>query len=142
MQRILLIRIQRPTERCIICTMSAVVQTKASSGAHLRRAAVCLLLAIVSLYNPFLTISGACDVLHVHHPQSFRATVASSELRRCTLDDHKPLIAPPEAFETTDPTPVVPQAATFSPARQDLNVVSPLQQVSVGGFWFRPPPSL
>jgi hypothetical protein len=128
-------------ERCIISTMAMATQTKPSSGAKLRKAAVCLLLAIVSLYNPFLTISGACDVLHVHHPLSFRATIASCELGRCTLDEGKPLIAAPEALETTDATPAVPQTATLFPTRQDQDVVIPLQQVTVGGLWFRPPPS-
>jgi hypothetical protein len=77
-----------------------------------------VLLAVLSLYNPFLTVSGTCDVLHVHHPPSFRATIASSELRRCTLDEDKILIPAPEALET-DPNagPVVGHRSFSRPAR-------------------------
>ena len=117
-------------------------QTRLSPGANLRKVLVCLLLAIVSLYNPFLTISGACELVHVHHPLSFRATIASCELGRCTLDDDKPLTAAPDALETTDAMLVVPQTAPSFPTRQDHDVVVPLQQVTAGGLWFRPPPSL
>jgi hypothetical protein len=103
---------------------------------------VCTLLALLSLYNPFLTISSACDVLHVHHPLSFRATLASSEWHSCTLDPGKPLLPALEALERTEPAPVVSQTAAFFPARQDYDVEIPLPQVTLGGVWFRPPPSL
>jgi hypothetical protein len=106
------------------------------------RAAICFLLVLLSLYNPFLTVSDACNVLHVHHPLSFRATVASSELRRCTVDDSWPLIADPQALETTDPTPIETQTPPAFPARQDQELVAPPQQVTLAGFWFRPPPSI
>jgi hypothetical protein len=121
--------------------MPAVIQAKGPSSASLRRTAVCLLLAIVSLYNPFLTISGACEVLHVHHPLSFRATIASCELGRCTLDDSKVLVGAPEAVATTGAEPAAPPIDTPFPARQNQDVFVPSQQVTVGGLWFRPPPS-
>jgi hypothetical protein len=101
-----------------------------------------LLLALLSLYNPFLTISGACDVLHVNHRLSFRATLASSEWHSCTLDPGKPLLPALEALEKTEPTPIVSQADPFFTARQDYDVEIPPPQVTFGGFWFRPPPSL
>ena len=122
--------------------MPSALQNGASSGAHVRRAAVCMLLALLSLYNPFLTVSGACGVPHVHHPLSFRATLASSEWHSCTLDPGKPLLPAPEALERTESTPVVSQTATFFPARQDYDVQIPLPQITLGGVWFRPPPSL
>ncbi len=124
--------------------MTGAAQANVGSRALLFRAVVCVLLAILSLYNPFLTVSGACDVLHVHHPPSFRATVASSELGRCTVEEDKILIPAPEALETTDPTPVVsPATSIIFPVRKDHDVVViSLQQVIVGGLWFRPPPSV
>ena len=125
-----------------MATMFPAAQANFGSRAFFCRAAVCVLLAVLSLYNPFLTVSGTCDVLHVHHPPSFRATIASSELRRCTLDEDKILIPALEALET-DPTPVQSPAIAVFPARRDHDVVViPLQQVIVGGLWFRPPPSV
>jgi hypothetical protein len=121
--------------------MPGAAQPQVRARAGFSRAAICFLLAMLSFYNPFLTVSDVCNVLHVHHPPSFRATVASSELRRCTVDDRKPLAAP-EALEITDPTPVeTPRPLTF-PARQDQEVVASPQQVTLGGLWFRPPPSI
>src|SRR3954453_17255989 len=122
--------------------MLGAAHPQVNSRATFTRAAICFLLVLLSLYNPFLTVSDACNVLHVHHPLSFRATVASSELRRCTVDDSRPFIAAPQALETTDPTPVETQTPPEFPARQDQHVVGPLQQVTLGGFWLRPPPSI
>jgi hypothetical protein len=120
--------------------MPGATQPQVHARAGFSRAAMCFLLALLSLYNPFLTVSDACNVLHVHHPPSFRATVASSELRRCTVDDRKPFAAP-EALEMTDPTPVETQTPRAIPTRQDQDVVASPQQVILGGLWFRPPPS-
>jgi hypothetical protein len=124
-------------------TMFRAAQPDFASRALFWRAAVCVLLAVLSLYNPFLTVSGACDVLHVHHRPSFRATIASSELRRCTVEEDKILIPARVALQTTDPTPVGSPAAAILAARQDHDVVVvPLQQMILGGLWFRPPPSV
>jgi hypothetical protein len=48
------------------------------------RTGVCLALVALLLYNPFLTILSSSHEISVQHPLSYRATVASSELRRCT----------------------------------------------------------
>jgi len=122
--------------------MPGTAQSQVSARAGFSRVATCFLLALLSLYNPFLTVSDACNVLHVHHPPSFRATVASSELGRCTVDDRK-LFAAPDALEMTDPTPVeTPPAVPARQERQEQDVVASTQQVILGGLWFRPPPSI
>src|SRR5258708_25640888 len=56
------------------------------------RTAVCLVLIALLLYNPFFTILKISQDLSVQHPLSYRATLAGSELRRCTLHAAPPLI--------------------------------------------------
>jgi hypothetical protein len=51
------------------------------SGAK-RHAWVCLLLALLFLYNPYLSAHCSGDGLSVQHPASHRATVGSSELEK------------------------------------------------------------
>src|ERR1700730_15354264 len=63
-----------------------------SRGAR-SRTAVCLVLIALLLYNPFFTILSISRDLSVQHPLSYRATVAGSELRRCTIDATDPLIS-------------------------------------------------
>jgi hypothetical protein len=105
--------------------------------------ALCLLLAVLFLYNPFFTVQNVSDVPHFRHPHSYRATVASSELRRSTIDPVQPLIpatgvlvaAPFIAARAAVPTPIftrVPQP----------DFVAPSQQVILEEICFRPPPAV
>jgi hypothetical protein len=126
--------------RCISVPMRAnqLVCSKAASTRW--RAGLCLLLAALLFYNPFLTILSASDIIHVRHPFSYRATVASSELGRCTLDSVLPLV-PALAVQPVDSlTQVVPiQRGEHAPSRVFFRSVA---QLSSNGLWFRPPPAL
>ena len=104
-----------------------------------KRAAVCLVLVVLLLYNPFLTILSVSQDLSVSHPLSYRATVAGSELRRCTIDPSDPLI--PELAAA-----LAHAAALLAPSNE-VDFVQPsdtagvVSQASRDSIWFRPPPS-
>jgi hypothetical protein len=103
------------------------------------RRGVCLALVALLLYNPFLAILSSSDEISVQHPLSYRATVASSELRRCTTDSAKPL--PPEL------TAALFCAAIFLRAGDEIvlvpvrSAVAPMSLTTCDSVWFRPPPS-
>jgi hypothetical protein len=102
-------------------------------------AGICLLLVALCLYNPFFTIFGASQVSNVQHHADYRATVAGSELRRCTIEPAPELTPALEAslFVTV---------CAFEPERNEL--CSPpvftgsVQQQNRGSLWFRPPPAV
>jgi hypothetical protein len=109
------------------------------SGAERRRACVCFTLIALLLYNPFLTILSSSLEISVQHPLSYRATVASSELRRCTTEPAKPLL--PELAA------VLFCAAIFLRAGDEIVLVpvhdaaAPVSLTTCDSVWFRPPPS-
>jgi len=109
-----------------------------ASGAR-KRAAVCLVLVALLLYNPFFTILSSSQDLSVKHPLSYRATVAGSELRRCTMEPGDPLV--PEL------TAAILHAAILLAPTYQVAFVQPsdtaglLSQASCDNIWFRPPPS-
>jgi hypothetical protein len=101
---------------------------------------VCVVLAVLFLYNPFFTIYGSSGVSAVRHPVSFRGTVASSELRRSVLKQAQPKIdvleeaildavGLPEVFGPNS------AAVTDEPFRST-------QEAVLESLWFRPPPLL
>jgi hypothetical protein len=104
------------------------------------RVALCVILVALFLYNPFLTIYGASPIVNIQHPLSYRATIASSELRRCTVEPAKPLVPALEA--------AVAFESEQSPATDEVTPVLPrdlfraLPQVICNSLWFRPPPVL
>lgn len=104
-----------------------------------KRAAVCLVLVALLLYNPFFTILSSSKDLSVKHPLSYRATVAGSELRRCTFEPADLLI--PEL------TAAILHAAILLTPTYEVAFVQPsetaslLSQASYDSIWFRPPPS-
>jgi hypothetical protein len=106
------------------------------------RAAVCLVLVALLLYNPFFTILSSSRDLSVTRPLSYRATVAGSELRRCTVESADP--ADPLAPELT--AAILHAAILLTPTHEGA-VVQPsdaaglLSQASCDSIWFRPPPS-
>ena len=100
--------------------------------------AACLLLVAVLLYNPFFTILRISQDLTVQHTLSYRATVAGSELRRCTVEDVTPLV------------PALAAIAAHAAALSALTQTAFVQPDDLGGpstlphcdsTWFRPPPS-
>ena len=108
-------------------------------GAERRRAAVCVALIAMLLYNPFFTILGSSLYVSVRHPLSYRATVAGAELQRGTAEKMKPL-AP--AFIA-----VIFLAMGFDASSRKVEFLhssdSVVRVVAVACdcIWFRPPPS-
>ena len=100
---------------------------------------VCLLLAILLLYNPFLVALGSAAGLNVHHPASYRATVASSELQRFAP------AAGQDLFGFADSAPT--QFFHLLPVLSELNIlpgspqINTVQRFLCAGLWFRPPPA-
>jgi len=103
------------------------------------RAAVCLVLVALLLYNPFFTILSSSRDLSVTHPLTYRATVAGSELRRCTVESADPLV--PELTAA-----ILHAAILLTPTHegafvQPSDTAGPLSQAPCDSIWFRPPPS-
>jgi hypothetical protein len=103
------------------------------------RAAVCLVLIALLLYNPFFTVLSISQDLSVQHPLSYRATVAGSELWRCTFEAGKPLLPPLSAAIFLTATLFTPRykAALVQPS----DTIGPVPQTLCDSTWFRPPPS-
>jgi hypothetical protein len=120
--------------------------TKAS-GTRVWHVGVCLLLGVLFLYNPFFTVHDASGNLQVRHPLSYRATTASSELRRCTFDPARPLIPTSGVLEAktfgacVPPARIGPVSSSEQQQPPDFSPAEP-QQVVLEGLWFRPPPVL
>jgi hypothetical protein len=98
-----------------------------------------LVLIALLLYNPFFTILSISQELGVSHPLSYRATVAGSELRRCTVDPANPLIPELTAALLHAATLLTPthEVAFVQPS----DTAGPVSQASCDSIWFRPPPS-
>jgi hypothetical protein len=100
---------------------------------------VCLLLAILLLCNPFLVALGSATGLNVHHPASYRATIASSELQRFAPASGQDL------FDFADCATA--QSFHLLPVLSELNVLSVAPQINTArrflcaSLWFRPPPA-
>jgi hypothetical protein len=103
-------------------------------------AALCLLLAVLFLYNPFFNIYGWPSGLNFRHPLSVRGTLASSELRHSLVKEVKPKIETSQvadlgvfefsvAFEICA---LVPQVQSFVPKQEILS----------SSLCSRPPPVL
>src|ERR1700724_1906097 len=101
---------------------------------------VCLALAILFLYNPFLAVTSSSSVLNVHHNLSYRATVASSELQHFSPTDARRIFGTSIAVATTWlESPInsfVGQAAEVS--TQHLCAY----QLVCADLCFRPPPAV
>ena len=103
------------------------------------RTAVCLLLMALLLYNPFFTVLSISQELSVQHPLSYRATMAGSELRRCTFEAGKPLL--PELSAG------ISRASTLFTLSHEVALIEPsdtagaISQTLCDSIWFRPPPS-
>jgi hypothetical protein len=103
------------------------------------RAAVCLVLVALFLYNPFFTVLGSSRDLNVQHPLSYRATLAGTELQRCTLEAASPQIPELDAA-------ILHVASLCSPSHkvafvEPSDTATPASLASCDSIWFRPPPS-
>ena len=101
---------------------------------------VCLALAILFLYNPYLAVSPSSSVLNVHHTLSYRATVGSSELQHFSPTNARKIFALSVAsvlnWLDSPANPMVRRITEVSahPACAFEVVCSDL--------WFRPPPAV
>src|SRR5215472_4331219 len=118
--------------------MYATLDFGLSSCAEKRRAILCVALVAALLYNPFLTILSNSLEISLQHPLSYRATVASSELQRCTLETETPLIPALGAmlFLALAGLALSHEVGLIEPS--DLAV--PAFTAASDGIWFRPPP--
>jgi hypothetical protein len=101
---------------------------------------VCLLLAGLFLYNPFLAASRASSGLAVCHPASYRATVAACEIEQLAQPSASFSLAQPE-FDATVlsiPRMSVPDAETRDHVQKDVEATP--QTGFSSSLWFRPPP--
>jgi hypothetical protein len=101
---------------------------------------VCITLAILFLYNPYITL-GSCPSgkLNVQHRLSYRATVGSSELQHFSPPDARKIFATSIAVAATWlESPInflVSQVAEVS-----THHLRPYPLVCAD-LWFRPPPA-
>jgi hypothetical protein len=107
---------------------------------------VCLLLAVLFLYNPFFTIYGSPAHFSVKHTLSYRGTVASSELRRSLIQQVQPNVdAPQEAeFEVIralqNGSASYFYTSAFYTSADEPSIST--QDIFSAALWFRPPPAL
>jgi hypothetical protein len=100
---------------------------------------VCLVLATLLLYNPFIATPRSGHSLEVCHPASHRATVGASELQHFSPIDGWDNLAVVDSTEAAIVLSVPDPTAQFFFVL--LSVPSFAQQVSGPGLWFRPPPA-
>ena len=101
---------------------------------------VCLTLAILFLYNPYVTLASCpSGKLNVQHSLSYRATLASSELQHFSPPDARKIFATPIAIATTwlesPGNFLAGQATEVSTHRLRA------YQLVCADLWFRPPPA-
>jgi hypothetical protein len=110
-------------------------------AARIWQVAMCFLLAVLFLYNPFLISHRENGDLVVCHPASHRATVGSSELEQFPQRDR--ILA---ALPDLDVVEVaVDLAVAISPTRRqtiDREADASPQTGFSSSLWFRPPPAV
>jgi len=121
--------------------MSNISEQSRSAAAGLPWRAVCLVLALLLFYNPFITICPAAgpDAAIQHHV-SYRSTIAASELGCGKLQQHSEVSV----------EPIVALIATLFDAVRPAEVIAPKPSektvAASDGFasalWSRPPPTL
>ena len=121
--------------------MSDTTKQSSVEAVRLPWRAVCLVLALLLLYNPFFTICPtAGPAAAIQHHVSYRSTIAASELGCSNLQQH-----PEVSVE-----PVVALIATLLDSVRPAEVVAPRPSeetvAASDGFspslWSRPPPAL
>jgi hypothetical protein len=101
---------------------------------------VCLALAVLFLYNPYLAVTPSSNILNVRHSLSYRATVGSSELQHFSPTDARKILALSVATILS---------WLDSPANQIVSRVTEVSshpacpfEVVCSDLWFRPPPAI
>jgi hypothetical protein len=117
--------------------MAGAIQTRFTLVSLGARSVLCLLLAVLFLYNPYMTAPGTPGKLSVAHQTSYRATLAASELQQFSAPDGPVDTVFAEAW-----------LDAFQPDCNDLAFafVHPTNdafshlQFLCASLWFRPPP--
>jgi hypothetical protein len=118
--------------------MLRALQSSETSTVRSRRVWLCVLLAALFLYNPFLAGVGTFDGLNLRHPPSNRATIGSSELQQFKVADGRSTFAIPEAASIEPFASLPDRSAAFSEGTSED--IFPSQQFLCASLWFRPPP--
>jgi hypothetical protein len=103
--------------------------------------ALCLLLAALVVYNPYLSATDASGGLCARHSASFRATLGASELQHFTPKDSMAMLAETAvialAYFLQFPLSEVSQRHPGTTQR-----VAPPEPLLPASLWFRPPPAV
>jgi hypothetical protein len=102
------------------------------------RTCLCLLLALLVLYNPFASLNGSCAKLSYEKCASRRATIGSGELQHFSPVSNESTQS--STFDV-DVSGVEPSRCTREsyPLQRDSEVI-PKEVALLAGIWFRPPP--
>lgn len=101
---------------------------------------VCLLLAFLFLYNPFLVLRTSSNFPNVQHPPSYRGTVASSELQSSRLTQPLPSVEVSEDVVLESFDAVLTTAPPVPKTREEKTPQQP--PLFFSSLWFRPPPAV
>jgi hypothetical protein len=115
------------------------VQVANTRAVCVPRVCLCLLIATLFLYNPFLATPNYFGELNLRHPARNRATVGASELQQFKVGDEGSKIKVPVSAATESPL-ALPGPAEPAPSLF-LGKVSPPRQFLSASLWFRPPPA-
>ncbi len=101
---------------------------------------LCVSLALLFLYNPYLALISSSSSLNVRHTASYRATVGFSELQH---------FSPTDARKTFAVQPVIlfdwferPLNLSAGETIEEYKEHSPACKILCADLWFRPPPVL
>ncbi|HEY6944687.1 MAG TPA: hypothetical protein VI431_06075 [Candidatus Acidoferrum sp.] len=100
---------------------------------------VCVVLAALLLFNPFLAAPRPVNGLEVCHPASHRATVGASELQHFSPADGWDNLPAVNCTEATIPLLLPSSSAQFFSVLPPIVLSS--RQFFGPGLWFRPPPA-
>jgi hypothetical protein len=118
--------------------MSESIQSASARAAVSKQILVCLVLALLFFFNPFLLTPESARGLSLLHPPSYRATVASAELLKFKNPDN------PDASTIADCKEIkrflLFQPQTSAP-RVSAEELLPAGHLLSGNVWFRPPPA-
>ncbi|HZC64943.1 MAG TPA: hypothetical protein VE545_00095 [Candidatus Dormibacteraeota bacterium] len=103
--------------------------------------ALCLLLAALVVYNPYLSAADSSVGLCLRHSASFRATLGASELQHFTPKDPGPMLAGLAAVVLASfLQDSLPQNSERHP--DVAHRAAPPEQALPASLWFRPPPAV
>jgi hypothetical protein len=100
---------------------------------------LCIVLALLFLYNPFVVASPS-GTLTVQHTPSYRATIASSELQNFSPIEPSRIFA--IAIVLVFAWLLCSARVHFGRLGRTLDVVASPCRLMSSSLWFRPPPSL